>query len=109
MYVRNDMRHMRHPTRPAAAKSSRSRRVLIAALFTALISAGICAAAILAPAPAAAVPLIVLLCVGCPIFAMWEAPLALAVLRADRDSGRAVVKLRKSLDQLPETEHPLGL
>ncbi len=93
------------PTAPAAQPGL----VLIAALLTALFSAGVCAAAILVPAPAAAVPVIALVCVGCPIFAMWEAPVALASLRADRGGGRALASLRRGLEQLPETEHPLGL
>lgn len=67
--------------------------VLIAALLTAMFSAGVCAGAILAPAPAAAVPLIVLVCVGCPIFAAWEVTVALASLRADRAGGRALASL----------------
>lgn len=83
--------------------------VLLAAAVTALISAGVCAAAILAPAPAAAVPLVVLICIGCPLFAAWEVPVALALLRADRAGGKALAMLRRTLDQLPETEHPLGL
>ncbi len=99
--------------RPRSAASAAARRqptlVLIAALLTALFSAGVCAAAIMAPAPAGAVPLIVLVCVGCPIFGAWEAPVALASLRADRGGGRALARLRRGLEQLPETEHPLGL
>lgn len=99
--------------RPRRAASPATRPqpslVLIAALLTALFSAGVCAAAILAPAPAGAVPLIVLVCVGCPIFAAWEVPIALASLRADHGGGRALASLRRGLEQLPETEHPLGL
>jgi hypothetical protein len=80
--------------------------VLIVAGITTLVSVGVCAAAILAPAPPAAVPLVVAICVGCPLFADWEVPVALAALRARSD---AVSMLRRSLEQLPETEHPLGL
>jgi hypothetical protein len=46
--------------------------------------------------------------VGSPIFAAWNAPVAFAALRADR-RGRALTRLRRALEQLPETEHPLGL
>jgi len=44
------------------------RLVLLAALFTALISAAVCVGAILAPAPGAAIPLVVAICIGCPMF-----------------------------------------
>lgn len=82
--------------------------VLVVALLTAVISMAICAAAILAPAPAAVVPLVVTICVGAPVFAGWEAPLALASVRAERSRRTALARLRHSLDQLPEVEHPLG-
>jgi hypothetical protein len=86
----------------------RPHLVLLLAVATALASATLCAAAILAPAPSPAVPLVALICVGCPIFASWEVPVAIASLRANR-GHKALVTLRKSLDQLPEVEHPLGL
>jgi len=85
------------------------RLVLIAALVTVLISAGVCVAAVLAPAPAAAVPLVVVISIGCPLFAAWEVPAALACLRAERTGGKALSSLRRTLERLPETEHPLGL
>ena len=80
---------------------------LTVALVTALISAAVCAGAILAPAPAAAIPLVVAICVGCPMFAGWEVPGALVALRVKR-AGKSLARLRRSLDELPETEHPLG-
>jgi len=89
------------------ARPTQPRLVLVAALVTVLISAGVCVAAILAPAPAEAIPLVVVICIGCPMFAGWEVPNALAALRANR-AGKALAKLRRSLDRLPETEHPLG-
>ncbi len=91
---------------PAAL--SRPRLVLIAALLTVLLSAATCALAILAPAPPAAVPLVLTICVGCPMFSGWEVPNAVAALRARR-GGKELAKLRRTLDDLPETEHPLGL
>jgi hypothetical protein len=91
--------------RPAAP--ARARLIVLAALVTSLISAAVCVGAILTPAPAAAIPLVVAICVGGPMFSCWEVPNALAALRANRAS-RALAKLRRSLDQLPETEHPLG-
>ena len=54
-----------------------------------------------------AIPLVVAICIGCPLFAGWEVPNALAALRANR-AGKALARLRRSLDELPETEHPLG-
>jgi hypothetical protein len=86
--------------------------VLLAAIVTALISAAVCVAAILAPAPAAAAPLVVAISIGCPVFAAWDVPVALASLRADRavrSGKKALATLRRNLEQLPETEHPLGL
>ena len=91
------------------ANRARPGSVLLAAAVTSVISAAVCAAAVLIPAPAAAVPLVVIICIGCPIFAGWEVPVALASLRTNRAAGRAVATLRGTLDQLPETEHPLGL
>jgi hypothetical protein len=82
--------------------------VLLLAVATALASVALCAGAILAPAPSAIVPLVALICVGCPMFASWEVPVAIASLRADR-GHKALAMFRKSLDQLPEVEHPLGL
>jgi hypothetical protein len=83
--------------------------VLVVALVTALSSMAVCAAAILVPAPAAAVPFVVVACVGGPLFAAWEAPGALAWVRAERSHRAAVANLRRTLDGLPEAEHPLGL
>lgn len=88
------------------------RLVLAVAVITALVSAAMCAGAVLAPAPPIAVPLVVLICVGCPLFAGWELPKALVSLRAERAERahrRALAAMRKGLEQLPETEHPLGL
>lgn len=82
--------------------------VLLAAGLAVLASIAVCVAAVLVPAPAAALPPVVAICIGAPIFGTWEAPRAVALLRADRASGRAVARLRRSLAQLPETEHPLG-
>lgn len=82
--------------------------ILIVAMMTALVCMGICAAAILVPAPPAVVPLVVASCVGAPLFAGWEAPFALASVRADRSRRKALTRLRSSLDRLPEVEHPHG-
>ena len=86
----------------------RPHLALLLAVATTLASAALCVAAILAPAPSAVVPLVALICVGCPMFASWEVPVALATLRARR-GNKALARLRESLDRLPEVEHPLGL
>ena len=91
------------------ASGARPSLTVLAAGLTLLLSAGMCAAAILVPAPAAAVPMLVLICVGCPMFASWELPGAVARLRAERAGASAMSSLRKALSSLPETEHPLGL
>ena len=76
------------------------------AALTAVACAGLLFAAALAPAPLAALPFLVVLCIACPMAATWSVPASIAVLRTD---ARAVARLRRSLDQLPETSHPLGL
>ena len=78
------------------------------AAVTVAVSLATCIAAMLVPAPDAEVPLVAVVCVGCPLFASWEVPVAIASLRANR-SHKALARLRESLDQLPEVEHPLGL
>ena len=81
---------------------------LLVAALSVVSCLAVCAAAILVPAPAAAVPLVALMCVGCPVFASWEVPVAVEALRARR-GHKALAVLRQSLDKLPEVEHPLGL
>jgi O-antigen/teichoic acid export membrane protein len=93
----------------ASTRRTSPQLVLIVAGVTLLVSMAVCAAAILTPAPPAAVPLVVIVCVGCPLFAAWQVPVALAALRARRSGRHALSMLRRSLDELPETEHPLGL
>jgi hypothetical protein len=80
------------------------------AVLSFVLTAGLCAAAILMHAPPAAVPLIAAVCVACPVFGTWELPRAYERLRAGRHGGRAeaLARLRQRLDELPETEHPLG-
>jgi hypothetical protein len=95
------------PTRFTARREP--QLVLAVAVVTALVCMAMCAAAILTPAPAAAVPLVVAMCVGAPMFAGWDVPVALAWVRAERGRGKALDALRRALDELPEVEHPLGL
>ncbi len=90
------------------ATRGQARLILIFAVMTALACMGICAAAIIVPAPTGVVPLVVMSCIGAPLFAGWEAPVALASVRADRSRRKALTRLRRSLDRLPEVEHPHG-
>jgi hypothetical protein len=79
---------------------------------TGVVCGALVVAAALVPAPAAVLPLIALVCIGCPIAMAWELPTAIAVLRARRANAaveeEALLLLRRHLDCLPETEHPLG-
>ncbi len=79
----------------------------VLAALSALCSAGLCAAAVILHPPAGVVPLLVIVCVGCPVFGTWELPHAIAALRA-ASKRRAIATFRRSLEQLPETRHPLG-
>ena len=82
---------------------------LVAALLTTLTCAGLCAVAIVGHAPDVVVPLIVAICIGCPMLASWQVPGAVAVLRSRRRGARALAQMRRVLAELPDTEHPLGL
>jgi len=81
----------------------------IAGVLTVLMSMGVCVAAVLGPAPAATVPLVVSTSVGCPLFAGWEVRPAIDSCRAERARHRALASLRAALARLLKTEHPLGL
>ena len=89
-------------------------------LFAALVilaSLGLFTAAALAPAPPTVLPLLALVCIGGPMLAAWELRSSNALLLARQRVGAgadgldhsAVAALRRSLDRLPETQHPLGL
>jgi len=87
----------------------------------AVMCAGLLAAATLAPAPPLALPFVIGVCIGGPMLAVWELPISLAVLREWRRMSAspaesteplepwALDDLVRKLDDLPETEHPLGL
>jgi hypothetical protein len=100
---------------PAGSSSgvlSRRQAVLICATagLVVLMGAGLCSAAILVPAPAAVVPLVAVSCAGLPILAGWRVPVAVDCLRTRPRclTELSVAALRRDLDRLPETEHPLG-
>jgi hypothetical protein len=89
-----------------------TRLLVLRALYVALTllcAAGLVAAAVLVPAPAAALPAVVVLAVGLPMVAAWELSFMISGLRLARHGGRALAALRRELDALPETRHPLGL
>jgi len=104
------------PGVPSASRLRRFRRdVLVAGVLTA-VTAAICASllavAVLVPAPAAVLPLVAIVALGCPMFAVWE--LARRIGPADagaepRLDAEALHELRRALARLPETRHPLGL
>ncbi len=74
------------------------------AAVTIVVCAGLFVAAVLAQAPAGVLPLLSLICIGCPVLMALELPSAIAVARSH---GDPVADLRKQLAQLPETAHPL--
>ncbi len=84
---------------------SRARLVCLAAGAMALACAGLVVVAALVPPPAAIVPILALVCIGCPMAAAYELPSAIMSLRSHRRAGLA---FRRGLDELPETPHPLG-
>jgi hypothetical protein len=93
---------------PRSQTRSQPALVLIAALMTVVTSAVLLTAAILAPAPEAVVPFVVIISIGCPVLASWQVPQVVATLRAKRFATRALSQMHRGLAQLPETEHPLG-
>jgi hypothetical protein len=97
------------PARPLTRRQA--ALVCVTAALTVVMCAGVCAAAILVPAPAAVVPVVAVVCIFCPMLAAWELPGAIAALRAHDAAGheKALARMRRRLERLPETEHPLGL
>jgi hypothetical protein len=75
--------------------------------MTVIACAGLFAAAALVPAPADVLPLVVAVCIAGPMVAAWELRGAVATLRRGMDRD-AVAALRRHLERLPETRHPLG-
>jgi hypothetical protein len=85
------------------------------AVLAAVSSAGLLMAATLAPAPTAVLPLVAALCIGCPMYATWALATSIAALvqacpggGTVRRQAQAIKELRRALDALPETRHPLG-
>ena len=85
----------------------------LAAAVTAVVCACLLALAVLVPAPPLVLPLVVAICIGCPMALAWNLPISIAVLRATSGrvgavDSRMLKRMRRTLDRLPETEHPLG-
>jgi hypothetical protein len=90
---------MRLPT------SGTRRRATVTCLsvgLAAIACAGLMAAAALVPAPPAALPFVVFACIAVPMAGAYELARAVAVLRDPK------LELRRELERLPETPHPLG-
>ena len=84
----------------------------VAACGIALVSgvggAGLCAAAVLLHAPVGLLPLLVLVCIACPMLGIRRLRRAITALWSRRASERrAIASLRRALEQLPEVRHPL--
>ena len=84
------------------------------AAVTAVMCAGLLCAAALVPAPPVVLPLLVVVCIGAPMGVACELRGAIAGLRRTADGARvldasSLGALRRQLDALPETDHPLGL
>ena len=81
----------------------RAIHACVSVTVTALVCAGLLAAAALVPAPPLVLVLVIVVCIGCPMAAAYELARAVPALRDP------AAELRRQLDSLPETEHPLGL
>jgi LytS/YehU family sensor histidine kinase len=88
-----------HP-RPTPTQR-RTFAVAFAALI-AVVCGALLAAAALVPAPPAALPVVIVACIGAPMAATYELACALAAVREPS------AELRRQLDALPETPHPHG-
>jgi hypothetical protein len=81
----------------------RAIHACVSVAVTALVCAGLLAAAALVPAPPWVLVLVIVVSIGCPMAAAYELARAAPALRDP------TAELRRQLDRLPETEHPLGL
>src|SRR3954454_24940922 len=102
---------------PAVPPRRKALMVSAVAVLAALFGGAMLCAAILVPAPAAALPLLGLVCIGLPMLAAWELARThtaigglASALRSRRRRSRdeqALRELRRALERLPETSHPL--
>ncbi len=84
--------------------SPRRRLILsgLSLLVVAVSCGAVLTAATLVPAPVTVLPLLVVVSIGGPVATAFEVSGALAALREPQ------TQLRRELDRLPETPHPLG-
>ncbi len=81
---------------------------LLACAVAVLAGVGACAAAVLVPAPAAAIVPVLAVASGGPLLAGHAAAPVIASWQAGKADRLALRRLRSVLAGLPETEHPLG-
>jgi hypothetical protein len=99
---------------PKSRPASRLEATLVCvfAAVAGVACAALVGAAALVPAPAVVLPLIGAICIGCPFIVRNELR---ASIRALRDPmlrplrRRHLLRLRRELERLPETQHPLEL
>jgi hypothetical protein len=77
----------------------------LAAVVTAVGCAALLTAAVLVPAPTPILVMIVAVSIGFPMHAAWD----LSRVTAAAGPRLDLAELRRQLDRLPETQHPLGL
>jgi hypothetical protein len=87
--------------------------VCAAVVVTVIVCGGLLTAAALVPAPTVALPFVVVSCVGLPTIASLELRRSLLGLRSGGGRWRRgtdaqlLAEMRRYLEQLPETPHPL--
>jgi len=85
--------------------------VAVAVVMTVLVCGGLLTAAALVPAPTVVLPFIVVSCVGLPTIASLELRRSLLRSGAARwrrgSDAKLLAEMRRYLEQLPETTHPL--
>jgi hypothetical protein len=81
---------------------SRFHLAVVSTAFTALFAAGLLVTAALVTPPVAVLPVLAIACIGAPMAGAFELARALGAAREPHD------RLRRELDRLPETPHPLG-
>jgi hypothetical protein len=94
---------------PGSPRRRQAVLICLTAVLTCTAAAGLGAAAMVLHPPVAVVPLLLILCVGAPVLGTWELRGAISDLRRHHRFGhaRALARFRRSLDRLPEVEHPL--
>jgi len=92
------------------------RQVLLvcaAVALTVIVCGGLLTAAALVPAPTVVLPFVVVSCVGLPTIASLELRRSLVRLRSGArpwrrgSDAQLLAEMRRYLEQLPETPHPL--